>query len=362
MQTEVIAILIDAAVYSYGVKLEAGSENLVISPPSARTTRRVGNGDPPVEGILLQAKSGDRLETIILRHQDRISSASDPAGPLVLEWMPPQIQVQSSEKKTEAAEAGDETEEDDDDDLDNTVVPISKSQTMRSTPHLSLSHSVVIQETPTINRSTDLGELIDNIEQDELLSRTGLRRLNKEVSTTNVMINSTAPKEQSIVHDVTMAEELDDEEKPDSSDLVLQKPRQPNARVYKSRATKRASPALEEQSTPAARAPKRLKTSDGDAVPTPMQSARKTATKKRQAPKASASPPRSQRSQRSTPMSTADSVKGSPIHVEGDYDGPKPRVALSNSTIQPTSAFVKFLKKHGGNIVDAVEGDCNILW
>ena len=358
---KVHTILISAAVYSYGVKLEAGSENLVISPPSARSSRKTSNGDVPVEGILLQARTNNHVETIVLRHQDRVSSASDPAGPLVLEWVPPQIQVQSSEKKTEAAEAGDETEEDDDEDLDNTVVPVGKSQTLRSTPHLSLSHSVVIQETPTINRTTDLEELIEDSVQNELPPRTGRRAFNKEASSATVVINSTAPKER-IVHDVSMSEGPEDEEKPESSDLVLQKHRQPNARVYKSRVVKRASPAPEDQSTPAARAPKRLRTSDTDSNPTPAQSARKTATKKRQAPKATATPPRSQRSQRSTPMSTADSVKGSPVDVEGEYDGPKPRVALSNSSIQPTSSFVKFLKKHGGSIVDAVEGDCNILW
>lgn len=290
------------------------------------------------------------------------------SGTLTLIWVPPQIQVQSSEKKDNLAESGDaiqaeeETEDDDDDeDLDNTVVlGVGKSQILRSTPHMSASRSEIIQETPTIDRvADDIG----------LPSRIGHPELKKDDSIAVATVYSTAPQNNSVVDDVAEikdpidAEVGDDNGKFEAPDTVLPK----SSRHPKVQISKRPSPALDEEtSSPSTRTTKRRKVdkdSDIHTNTTPVQTARKTATKgkkresiiKAESIHVESTPPRSQRS-------TQSSVAGSPIDVEGNYDGPKPRVALSNSTIQPNSTFVKFLKKSGGNVVDSIEGDCNILW
>jgi hypothetical protein len=261
--------------------------------------------------------------------------------------------VQSSEKKDSLAESGevhqveDETA-DDDENVDDTVVPgASKSQIMRSTPHMSASRSEIIQETPTIDR---VGDAVG------LPSRTGPPILNMDGSTNT----AAAPQINSIVNDLTKFEEPTDTEMEDNSlkseapDTVLRK----STRHPKVQISKRPSPALEETSSPSTRTVKRRKVDSDIDNTTPVQTARKTAAKgKRQesAIKAASTPSRSQRS-------TQSSTAGSPVHIEGDYEGPKPRLALSNSTIQSGSSFVKFLKKNGGNVVDSVEDDCNILW
>jgi hypothetical protein len=342
----------NTAVQSYGAKLEAGNDDLNISPAGPARVRKNGSGDPPAEGFLLQAKTDKHVETTVIRNQDRITSKST-SGTLTLVWTPPQIQVQSSEKKNSPAESGevvqaeDETENDDED-LDNTVVPgVTKSQTMRSTPHMSASRSEIIQETPTIDR---VGDVVG------LPSRTGPPTLKEDDSTTT----AAAPQKHSIVNDLTKPEEPTDTEMEDDNvkskapDTVLRQ----STRHSKVQISKRPSPALEETSSPSTRTAKRRKVDKDSDSTTPVQTARKTAAKgkKRESViKAESTPSRSQRS-------TQSSTAGSPVNVEGEYDGPKPRVVLSNSTIQLSSSFVKFLKKNGGNIVDSVEDDCNILW
>ena len=337
--------------YSYGGKLEAGRENLIVSPPVARPSKntQIRSDDKPIEGFVLQAKNEARVETIILRHLDRISFGIKSLGGLTFEWQPPQIQVQSSEKKVEAPEAGDETEDDNDDgDLDNTVVSgVSKMQAMRSTPHLSLSHSEVIQETPTIDRVSDLGGLP---------SRTGRREMRKEPSTATAVVHSSASRGQSIADGLILSQES---AKSRASNSATQESHLPKTGTTKSKSTKRASPAVEIPGSASARSTKRIKVNGADSVEASTQSAHKTAAQKRQPIfKTENVPPRSQRN---TPASTAGSIQGTPVELDGDYDGPKPRIALSNSFIQPNSAFTRFLKRQGGSLVDRVEGDCNIL-
>ncbi|KAK3209719.1 hypothetical protein GRF29_44g403952 [Pseudopithomyces chartarum] len=342
--------LIILAVYSFGGKLEAGNADLIVSPPFARPSKnaQTRNDDPPMEVLVLQAKTETHVQTIILRHQDRIFSGAKSGG-LTFEWKPPQIQVQSSEKKVEAAEGEEETEDDGDgDDPDNTVVPgFNKTQTMRSTPHLSISHSEIIQETPTIDRISEIGNLP---------SRTGRRKLRREPPVATPVVYSSASRGRSIPNDPTLPEESADADKSTASDTATPEPHIPEIGTAKS--TKRSSLAKEDLSTPSARSSKRIKVGGTEVVTASALSARKTATKKRQSTTKADSTP--SRSQHSTPASTATPIPGSPIDVKGDYDGPKPRVALSNSSIQPNSGFSRFLKRHGGCIVDSVD-DCNIL-
>ena len=324
---------------------------MIISPP-ARASKHAQNesSEPLVDGLVLQAKTDECVRMIILRPEDKIASRANPADSLTFLWTPPHVEVQSSEKKTEVTQAEDETEDDnDDDDLDNTIVPgIAKSQTMRSTPHLSMSHSVVIQETPTTTRVGDALPLHPP-------------QLNKEASTATAVVYSTAPQGQSIVNDLTLSDEPAEAEDLGASEAVPQKSPLFKVAIPKSRsAAKRPSPAKEDPGSQTTRASKRRKMDEDDTAATPVQTARKAATKKRQS--AVKAEPTPVRSQRNTPTSTASSVKGSPVDVEGDYEGPKPRVALSNSAIQPNSSFVRFLKRNGGSITDAVQGNYNILW
>ncbi|KAJ4305556.1 hypothetical protein N0V90_001087 [Kalmusia sp. IMI 367209] len=368
---EASLILGTLVIHSYGAKLEAGCENLKVSPggsakawgAAAAQLRPNDNGHPPVEEFTLQAKTGNRIETIILRHLDQISSANTP-GALSLEWSPPQVQVHSSvsaEKQgfctespntiDEAAKQEEETEEEDED-LDKTVVPsINKSQSMRSTPLTSMSRTEIVQETPTINR------IDENI---VLPSRICPPGLTKEASTATAVVYSTAPQEQSNTEPEGLADvEMEHENEVTNSvdELPARKSRHPKVQIIKS--TKRPSPAIEEEaSTPLARPTKRKKTDvDSDSDSTVVQTVRKTATKGKKRATGTQSEDAPSRSQRSTPHSTADLAPAE----EGEYNGPKPRVAFSNSSIQPTSSFAKYLRKHGGSVVDSVDGDCNIL-
>ncbi|KAF9739128.1 hypothetical protein PMIN06_002240 [Paraphaeosphaeria minitans] len=359
-------ILGTLAVNPYGAKLEAGHGDLKILPTGPARLHKNGSGNPPVEGFVLQAKTENRVETIIIRNQDSITS-TNASGSLTFIWTPPQIQVQSSEKKDtpadngEAIEAEDETE-DDDEDLDNTVISgVSKSQVLRSTPHMSASRSEIIQETPTIDRVTDAVGLP---------SRPGHPELKDDDYIATAAVYSTAPQNNGVVDHLAKVEEPNDAEMKDehgrpeapaTGNEVQKLSRHPKVQI-----SKRPSPALEEDiSSPSARTAKRRKVdqdSDNNTSTTPVQTARKTATKRKKresfikakSVQAESTPPQSQRS-------THSSIAGSFIDAEGDYDGPKPRVAFSNSTIQPNSTIIKFLKKSGGNVVDSVEGDCNIL-
>ncbi|KAL5392191.1 hypothetical protein DPSP01_000709 [Paraphaeosphaeria sporulosa] len=354
------------AVKSYGAKLEAGHRDLKILPTGRARLHKNSSGNAPIEGFVLQAKTHNRIETTVIRNEDKITS-TNVAGFLTFIWTPPQIQVQSSEKKDtqaeigEAVEAHDETE-DDYDDLGNTVVPRNgKSQVLRSTPHMSASRSEIIQETPTIDRVTDAVGLP---------SRPGQPEMKEDDSIVTAAVYFTAPQDNGVADGLTKVEEPNDVEMEDdggkSEALAPATELRKSSRHLKVQISKRPSPALEEgANSPSARTLKRRKIdqdADSDTKTTPVQTARKTATKGRRREsaikadsiKAHSTPPRSQHS-------TQSSIAGSPVNVDGDYEGPKPRVALSNSTIQPNGAIARFLKKSGGNLVDSVEGDCNVL-
>ncbi|KAF1972575.1 hypothetical protein BU23DRAFT_599621 [Bimuria novae-zelandiae CBS 107.79] len=349
-------ILGTLVVHSYGAKLEAGSEDLRVVPAGSTPAKLHpnGDGDGPSEELVLRAKTDQRVETMILRDQDRILSVNTP-GSLTLIWTPPQVQVHSSEKKgqSEVAELEAETEEDEDDeeDLDNTIVRgVSKSQT-RSTPHLSDAHSEVIQETPTVNR----------IDATAFPTRKGHPELSKETSTATAVVYSTAPNQQSIVNDLSLSDGASEAEKSETPVTAPRRSRLTKVDIPKSNsAAKRPSPEMETPNSPSPRTSKRRKVDNTEADATPAQPVRKTAPKNKKQPAIKAEPTPS-RSQSSTPTSSANSGKSAAAAVDSGYDGPKPRVALSNSSIQPNGPFSKFLKKHGGSIVEAVEGDCNIL-
>lgn len=317
-----------------------------------------GSNGLQVEELILQARTHNRIETIVLRDQDKISSAKK-SGSLIFAWVSPQVQVHSSEKQEDdgAMDIEDETEDDDDEDLDNTIVPgPGKSQT-RSTPHMSesISHYEVIQETPTVNRVGDATDPVVDFSR-------GPPGLSNETSTATVIVQSTALQEESIVDDLTLLKEAADGKKSEVSDALPRRTRMTKVAIpTPGSTTKRPIPPKEEPRTPSARATKRRKVDHDDAdAKTPVQTVRKAATKKRVS--VTKTEPTPLRSQRSTPASTADSIKGSAVQIEGDYEGPpKPRVALSNSAIQPNGSFAKFLKKHG-SLVDTVDSDCNILW
>lgn len=306
---------------------------------------------------MLQAKSDNRVETIILRNQDKITAVNTSGG-LTFTWSPPQIQVQSSEKKESPATSGDVVQaenetEDEDEDLDNTVVPgVGKSETMRSTPHLSASRSEIIQETPTIDRVAGAVGLP---------SRTAPLELKNDDSNTAPPAYSTAPQEQSIVNDLTKTEEPTDAEMGDTETTSEDNdPPTQESRQSKVQSSKRQSQALDDEpSSPSAHLSKRRKVEKAsDVSATPVQTARKAATRSKGRASSMKAEPSPSRSQRSTQSSRAGSV----VDVEGDYDGPKPRVALSNSTIPLNTYVVRTLKKMGGSVVDSVEGECNILW
>lgn len=60
---------------------------------------------------------------------------------------------------------------------------------------------------------------------------------------------------------------------------------------------------------------------------------------------------RSQRNSQRSNTAAADS-----------YHGPSPRVAVSNSGITRDTQAAKFLRKHGGVLIDSIKEQFNILW
>jgi len=246
------------------------------------------------------------------------------------------LDSRNSPPSMDAAE--DETE--DDEDLNNAILPgVSKSQNLRLTPLPSEQRTEIVQETPNIDRNVDVSELV---------SRSGPPRLDTGTSMVSAVVYSTAPQEST---PVPRGEII-----PESPDGTSSK-RAHSPEVQISTMEKRPSPdAQDEPSSLPGRAPKRRKVENTPA--SGKESTRKPASKGRKRAadeKPGSTPPKSQHSSQYSVVATRASH-------EGVYEGPKPRVATSNSSIKPGTALEKFLKSQGGAFVDSVSDSCNVLW
>jgi hypothetical protein len=329
--------------------------------------------DPRSDKYKLEPVSDDRSEIILLRHGDLISSPSA-TGILTCVWHVPEVQVNSSAaelahidpsdaKDVGTSEHGDDTEDEAAPDNTTTEVPVTqpgKSQPS-ATPRLSLQHSLVVQETPTTDRVLDVSEYpVADENEDRRVETTSLH----QAAMTEIETFSTARTGQqspkSVMENYIDAEPSTDRKRPQSS---------PEVRIRDRTSKKRPSPtaSLEPEPSAESRPVKRtkkatsIKDDAGDIMqnsplddlnPDPFRKTYSAKGKKRFPELPETTPSKSQRSsQRSATTTTAEA-----------YEGPTPRVAFSNSAIKETSPTVKFLRKHGGTIVDSVEDKCNVLW
>jgi hypothetical protein len=347
-----------------------------------RTHLQPTKDDMPVESYNLKPLSDGHAEIIFLRENDRILLSKTTAS-IKLAWDSSEIQVNSSMNGEEIPESDDvhtkEDEETEDEDLDRTVATIRPIS--HSTPMPSIARSDVIQETPTadrVNQMTDFSvsvnnrtDAVDNTPPPgntvwNAASETFSTALTKpiEVATENVE-ETQLQVEESLLEDPPEAAAGDST--PNSSDGKSVTEAMPEFQ----RSTKKMHPAVMitkkfhrpilkrkspvpdietlSNASSSGRPSKRIKKNDdGDSdevvKPTVKRKKRVTLDVQDTTPK----------STRGSPPSTAD---------EGLYKGSKPRVALSNSGIPTTGNTIKFLKKHGGSLVENVKGDaCNILW
>lgn len=305
--------------------------------------------DPPSEAYTLQPENEGKLEVVLLRADDRISSPRTP-GQLVLRWKAPQVQVDSSvtaegeiresvDLPVRDASSDPAQETEDEDDLDRTEKPFVQPSA-RSTPFPASRTETVVQETPNVER------IQTEVEVPSVSSPLPPKKTTLETPPDN----ASEDEDEALSGNLSPNVPSEDAE---VSTLASGKRRRA-ARV----AIKRRSPAaVEETQEESAPSKKRAKVCEANGLSgaeSMHRPIRTTATKvqkrlsdeHREAP----TPSRLQRSSQRSPRD------------DSEYDGPSPRVAFSNSAIPESGKeAMRFLKKHGAS-VDAVDNDCNILW
>lgn len=321
--------------------------------------------DPRGDKYELEPHHHSRYEVLILRHGDVISSPYS-TNSITCNWPTPEVQVNSSpveladNEPSESKNGVEDTPEDDDTEdeaaADDTVteVPVTQAVTQpfksqpTATPHLPQDRSLLVHETPTADRTV-------GISQYQSVETTPP----PQAATADAEPFSTARTVQSPKNHVA---ELTGNG-PETSRKRLQS--SPEVRVRGRAPRKRSSPTTsagpESLTTepPSKRTKKQVSTEEdlGDIMPlneVKSDPTRKTYSgkgKKRFSEVLETTPSRSGRSSQRSATTTAEA-----------YGGDPPRVALSNSAINAASPTVKFLKKHGGVLVNSVEDKCNVLW
>lgn len=333
------------------------------------------NAQPPTEQYILRPETEEHSEVIYLRNGDTIYSERAPIG-LTLRRNQPQVQVNSSvtaegeipisdylKTRGDVDQREQETEDESEDEaFDQTALPgiNGKHDVARSTPLLSASRSEVVQETPTIDRIMhEMPESPSKKDSDAVADTPPP----EEAVAVTAETFSTAPTKPADSENVKAEEPAadDDKENDETSLMSADEPVQKRSRLSRieiqQKTSKRPSPFAEEEEgdtqSPSPRSFKRRKPNDeDDDAKAVKHTVRKSATKgkKRTSDTHEATPSRSQRSSQRS------------VTTEEEYEGPKPRVAFSNSAIGPASHGMKFLKKHGGSSVESVTDGCNILW
>jgi hypothetical protein len=354
-----------------GVKLQA-LEMLHIRPERSRADLSLSaSGDDPSEQYNLEPITDGRCEVILLRPGDVITSP-DATSSVSFMWMTPEVQVNSSAAnvhQTEPSEtkAGidekpeDETEDEDEATLDGAIteVPVTQPVTqptksqLSATPHLPKDRSMVVHETPTTNR------ILDN---DNFIFATSNEARHVEAT----------PPPQGVI---TVTEAFSTARTGQSPNIELATDQKrlhgsPEVRVgSRRRKRQEPEPSPSPDVAPAADEPlpKRTKAAaivqeeEGETVQAspldnfnadPSRMTYSARAKRRSTINPEATPTKSSRS--SQRSATATTVAA--------YEGPPPRVAISNSAIKEDSSTVRFLRKQGGALVKNVEDKCNVLW
>ncbi|KAF2710008.1 hypothetical protein K504DRAFT_533022 [Pleomassaria siparia CBS 279.74] len=364
----------------WGVKLTALSHDVRVKPkfPKFLTAH-----DPTSEEYHLSVASDGRSESIFLREGDSVF-LSKATTCVKLAWNPSQVQVDSSLPVPEIPESDqanlceEETEDDDDGDLDRTPLAPKRSG---STPANSVPHSVV-QETPTADRlSSTLGYRKVSAQNTSPSDEKPLQ-LPILSCPTDVAQNDTATGAFSTASSKPVKEDTGPEGIQETPPAAKETPLEPSADMV----IDDVQDDDNEDSTPDSTAARELKsilqsTAVSASRRSTKQPQRSTKSPKVQIPAKSSAKKRkseaddeSDGSRKRKKRATLD-IQGTPkgtrssqgsVQADGDesgsYEGPKPRVAFSNSGITPTSAVMKFLKKQGGIPVESVKGEsCNIL-
>lgn len=328
--------------------------------------------DPRIDKYQLEPSSNGQSEIIILRHGDVIT-APHTTDSVICAWRASEVQVSSSAAEPDPVEATEvkdgvlETPEDEEVPEDTvTEVPVTQPVTQptksqpSATPHLSKGGSLLVQETPTTDRTLGTTEYDDAPENES-----------RHVEAT--------PPPQAVNAET---EAFSTARTGQSPNIIAEKPRRTGpstdlnrlhtstqAQVNSQRSKKRLSPAdlPDPESSVKVRSSKRTKMENSvedDVADTMLNSllndnnvdlSRKTysAKGKRRFPEPQETTPSksSRSSQHSAASATAEAYSGDP-----------PRVATSNSAIHDKSAAVRFLRKQGGTLVASVEDKCNVLW
>lgn len=339
--------------------------------------------DPRTAPYELQPRAEDgHSEALLLRHGDVIGFALS-TSTLACKYSP-EVQVTSSAAVNEVvnavasdgvADTPEEDTEDENQDLDRTITDVKatqrKSQQPQATPQLSGQRSVVVQETPTVVRINDVTDYSAPQEMDVEVQRTPSL---EQTGHADAAPYSTARTAQShndaIEDDVEMSSgESTDPTSIDVSSHTVQAPsddtpqkhRHPRVVVSK----KRPSPAADEEESegeplsPSSKRARHVEPSDDDTqdsrlsnivVDLPASKKRRLSKLKVTNENVEATPPRSQRSSQRSSTPTSEL-----------YEGGKPRVATSNSSLEAKSQAVKFLKKQGGSFIEFIKDNFNVL-
>lgn len=366
-------MLITTASGPAGVKLQA-FQTLNIRPGNADAGSDPGpgvNGDAQTECYQLEPMADGRCEIIILRHGDVITSPGTTSSVHCV-WEAPEVQVNSSavdlkidapsKTKTGVQETPeDETEDEDEATLDDTVteVPVTQPVTqptksqLSATPHLPKERSMVVHETPTANRILDHDGF--NVATSNDARHVEATPPPQGVTTVTETF-STARTGQLPSIDVAT-----DQKRPHGSPEVRVGNRRRKRQDPEPSHSPEAAPVADEPLPKRTKATAILEEEEGETVQAspldninadPSRMTYSAKAKRRSAINSEATPTKSSRS--SQRSATATTVAA--------YEGPPPRVAISNSAIKDDSSMIKFLRKQGGALVRNVEDKCNVLW
>lgn len=364
--------LILAVVGPGGAKLQALQMLHILPGRSRASPSSTGlHGDK----YQLEPASGDRVEVIILRHGDIITSP-DALDSLACVARAPEVQVSSS--ATEQAQCEDprkpggvqdvpEDETEDEAAPQGTVteVPVTQTVTQPSksqpsaTPHLPRDKSLVVHETPTTSRVVGV-DVYDVVAQNE-------GPLKAPIPQETIAVTETFSTARTGYSPTSIAQEsagtgIETERKWSHSS--------PEVRVGRhgrKRQSTEPSPNGEVERPTEGRSVKRLRKTtstsndDGDmhhASPLDDIIAHQSRTTYS-----------TKRNNRSKPISDTTLTKPSRSSQRSEtattiaaYEGDPPRVAFSNSGIKEQGQTSKFLRKQGGTYLSTVDEKCNVLW
>jgi len=385
--------LTTTAVGPWGLKLEAINDSLTIIPSHTCADSTA------VAKYELKPCSRERSEILILRHGDVIQFPKHETS-LTCKWNASEVQVDSSAVEPRAAERHASTGiyQDLEEEIEDKVQSSAEAPIATPIPRLSNQRSVIVQETPMAARTVVAAESSTEIESSSeesgapagSVSSAGVSKSVGEVM--DIEIYSTAHTRESQCRETNTPEKTDRVQDfsrnakaqppiatrtPATSEIAGKKVLQPTknsprVKIPQGLLQKRNSsgkykiePEIQADS---GRVRKRTKMHTEGHIDTqdsqmstidvfePLRPKNVTAAKgiKRKLEvfeEPAETPTRSQRNSQRLSIATAS-----------NYQGPLPRVAVSNSGITKDTQAVKFLRKHGGVFIDSIKDQFNILW